>query len=102
MDKAAQALEIFVLISLLLNIKHVIMVGDHFKFASVVFSENSKLSKYNISLVDGLINLNINYFKLEIQYRMSEKISKFISDTFYNSNLFTDKDLIEKYNESVL
>ena len=78
------------------------MVGDHFKFASVVFSENSKLSKYNISLFEGLINLNVNYFKLEIQYRMFEKISKFIIDTFYNSNLFTDKDLIEKYNESVL
>ena len=33
---------------------------------------------------------------------MSEKICKFISDTFYNSNLNTDKDLIEKYNKCVL
>ena len=73
MDEAALALEIFVLIPLLLNIKHVIMVGDRFQLTSVLFSENSKLSKYNISLFEGLINLNINYFKLEIHYRMSEK-----------------------------
>ena len=101
-DEAAQALEISVLIPLLLNIKRVIMVGDHFQLPSVVFSEYSKLSKYNISLFERLINSNINYFKLEIQYRMSEKISEFISDTFYNSKLITDKDLIKKYNECVL
>ncbi|MFN8671360.1 MAG: AAA domain-containing protein [Candidatus Sericytochromatia bacterium] len=85
-------------ISIILNSKKFILVGDHKQLPPIVQNEESKKLKYDKSLFERLIHLNLDSLDkvlvtLEEQYRMNEKIMDYSNINFYDFCLKAYKDI---------
>ncbi|CAD8048209.1 unnamed protein product [Paramecium primaurelia] len=86
-DEAAQAVEISTLIPLQYGCRRLILIGDPNQLPATIFSSICGKYKYDQSLFERLQKQGANVHLLKTQYRMHAKISKFISTTFYGSEL---------------
>ncbi len=89
-DEAAQAVELSTLIPLKYSCERLILVGDPKQLAATVFSETAIRLNYDQSLFKRFQEAGHEVIILKTQYRMHRIISKFISDTFYDSLLEDD------------
>ena len=86
-DEAAQAVELSTLIPLKYGCERLILVGDPKQLAATVFSSTAIKHNYDLSLFKRFQEAGHQVVILKTQYRMHKKISKFISDTFYDGLL---------------
>lgn len=98
-DEAAQAVELSTLIPLKFGCERLILVGDPKQLAATVFSETAITHNYDQSLFKRFQDAGHQVVILKTQYRMHKKISKFISDTFYEG-LLDDYSKIEESTEN--
>lgn len=98
-DEAAQAVELSTLIPLKFGCERLILVGDPKQLAATVFSETAIVHNYDQSLFKRFQEAGHQVVILKTQYRMHKKISKFISDTFYEG-LLDDYSKIEDSTEN--
>jgi senataxin len=86
-DEAAQAVELSTLIPLKYGCERLILVGDPKQLAATVFSSTAIKHNYDLSLFKRFQEAGHQVVILKTQYRMHKKISKFISETFYDGLL---------------
>ncbi|QQS30876.1 MAG: AAA family ATPase [Sphingobacteriales bacterium] len=85
-DEAAQALEPATWIPIL-KAKRVIFAGDHCQLPPTVKSAEAIKKGLNLSLFEKSIKRTKAHTMLQTQYRMNEKIMRFSSEEFYQTNL---------------
>ena len=90
-DEASQSVEPSCLIPLCLDVKKLILVGDHMQLPATVFYINATRILYNRSLFERLIDNKYPRSILTVQYRMQSNISEFISKVFYENKLINDE-----------
>lgn len=86
-DESTQATEISTLFSLKKTIKQLVLIGDHNQLPPTVISKKAVSKGLNISLFERLINLGMQAFLLNEQFRMHPSLIEFSNRTFYNSQI---------------
>jgi len=96
MDEAAQA-SIPSSIIPLLKAKRFVLVGDHFQLPPVVINREAKELGLHQSLMDFLAGkYPYQLTRLEVQYRMHQKINDLVSYMFYEGALVPDKTVANR------
>lgn len=90
MDEAAQASLPSALIPIS-KVNRFVLIGDHFQLPPVVLNNEAKKLHLDRSLMDYLADL-YPYFitRLNISYRMHQKINDLVSSMFYDDKLIAD------------
>jgi len=89
-DEASQCTEISALIPFSHNVQKVILVGDQNQLPATAFSDNAEKTLFNRSLYERFLGNGIEWFTLDIQYRMHEIIREFPNNQFYEGKITDD------------
>lgn len=86
-DEATQGLEPIAMLPILKGAKQVVLVGDQCQLGPVVRSQMAIKAGFGRSLFERLLDLGVNHFQLEHQYRMHPCISEFPNKHFYAGHI---------------
>lgn len=86
-DEAAQATEPATLIPLVKGPEQVIMAGDPNQLPATVISTEAKERGLDIALFSQLVDVGLEMFMLDTQYRMHPDIASYPSQQFYKGKL---------------
>ena len=86
-DEAAQCSEPSLLIALRKKCRHCVMVGDPKQLPATIFSDSAKHKGYGRSMFERLMMTGQPSVLLNVQYRMSPRISHFSNTMFYDSRV---------------
>jgi hypothetical protein len=96
-DEASQALIPEALIPLRFNPKICVHVGDPMQLPAIVTSTSARAGGYGTSLMSWLMgDLQQDYRMLKIQYRMHPHICQLPSEKYYNRQLETADEVIQR------
>jgi len=86
-DECSQATELNSVFPISYGCNQLVLIGDEKQLPPCVFSRNSIMKGFSISLFERLRNINIEVSFLNLQYRMHPSISAFSSQYFYNNQI---------------
>lgn len=97
-DEAAQAVEPSTLIPMQYGCRKCVLVGDPQQLPATIFAQSGKVTKYERSLFQRLMDCGQRHFMLNIQYRMHPDISEFPRTIFYEGRLLDGENVLtEQY-----